>query len=403
MKREKSSKEAHSTEATDFDRFYPNPYATTLPDFNLVDMVTRMRHFITKAYERLDNAIGIPSRSMDMYMGKVGIAMTLARMEQFAHFFREGPLEYRDLSSFKKHTMENSSGIGLGSDLICYSLYECLSKNIPFELPIELTPSISSTNTKQTSKATSNTIYSDEILYGKAGLALLLTYFQKKGLVLTKEHVLSEVIGEIHIEEFPWKWHNKVYFGAAHGTAGILLILTRLGKQMHPELLKQLIELSLLDSGNFASSLQSQRDSLVQWCHGAPGFIPLLLEYQEYLPASEHNTLIDVVLSVIWQRGFLKKGEGICHGLAGNGYVFLSTYLTTKEPVRLIQALCFAQEILNKGIEQCCYTADRPDSMFEGLSGVVHFILDLIQLLQDRIEDRPHDPSFELFDGLNIF
>ena len=28
----------------------------------------------------------------------------------------------------------------------------------------------------------------------------------------------------------------------------------------------------------------------------------------------------------IWQRGLLKKGPGICHGVAGSGYAFLVLY-----------------------------------------------------------------------------
>lgn len=34
---------------------------------------------------------------------------------------------------------------------------------------------------------------------------------------------------------------------------------------------------------------------------------------------------------VIWHRGLLRKGYGICHGTAGNGYAFLSLYKLTKE------------------------------------------------------------------------
>ena len=30
-----------------------------------------------------------------------------------------------------------------------------------------------------------------------------------------------------------------------------------------------------------------------------------------------------------WQRGLLKKGPGICHGVAGSGYVFLLLYRLT--------------------------------------------------------------------------
>lgn len=33
---------------------------------------------------------------------------------------------------------------------------------------------------------------------------------------------------------------------------------------------------------------------------------------------------------VIWQRGLLKKGCGICHGVAGNAYSFLSLFQLTK-------------------------------------------------------------------------
>ena len=34
---------------------------------------------------------------------------------------------------------------------------------------------------------------------------------------------------------------------------------------------------------------------------------------------------------VIWKRGFLQKGYGLCHGIAGNGYAFLALYNLTKD------------------------------------------------------------------------
>ena len=33
---------------------------------------------------------------------------------------------------------------------------------------------------------------------------------------------------------------------------------------------------------------------------------------------------------VIWSRGLLKKGYGICHGVAGNEYTFLTLFQQTK-------------------------------------------------------------------------
>ena len=29
---------------------------------------------------------------------------------------------------------------------------------------------------------------------------------------------------------------------------------------------------------------------------------------------------------LVWQRGLIKKGPGLCHGVAGNGYTFLHLY-----------------------------------------------------------------------------
>lgn len=41
---------------------------------------------------------------------------------------------------------------------------------------------------------------------------------------------------------------------------------------------------------------------------------------------------------VIWQRGLLRKGYGLCHGTAGNGYAFLSLYHLTQDRKYLYRA-----------------------------------------------------------------
>ena len=41
---------------------------------------------------------------------------------------------------------------------------------------------------------------------------------------------------------------------------------------------------------------------------------------------------------VIWQRGLLRKGYGICHGTAGYGYAFLSLYHITQDKKYLYRA-----------------------------------------------------------------
>ena len=44
-----------------------------------------------------------------------------------------------------------------------------------------------------------------------------------------------------------------------------------------------------------------------------------------------------------WERGLLKKGPGICHGVAGSGYVFLLLYRLTGDRQHLARAHCCAQ------------------------------------------------------------
>ncbi|PIO59265.1 hypothetical protein TELCIR_19278, partial [Teladorsagia circumcincta] len=60
-------------------------------------------------------------------------------------------------------------------------------------------------------------------------------------------------------------------------------------------------------------------DQLVHWCHGAAGVILLCLTLwkrygdQKYLKAAVRCG------ELIWNKGVLKKGPGICHGVGGNG------------------------------------------------------------------------------------
>lgn len=42
---------------------------------------------------------------------------------------------------------------------------------------------------------------------------------------------------------------------------------------------------------------------------------------------------------VVWERGILTKGYGLCHGTAGNGYVFLDLYRITYDPKWLHRAI----------------------------------------------------------------
>ena len=267
-----------------------------------------------------------------------------------------------------------------------------------------------------------------------------------------------------------WSWHRSLYFGGAHGVSGIIytLLLTlphvnnetevkiqddsdngsgddnndnnnynngNGGGQMLTKQCPHLKDLNILltkaidgcikfkfpdPSSNFASSTRSlgqNRDNKVQWCHGAPGFISMYC--QALKTFSNDNDRIKnreswVELTekacnkAVWNRGLLCKGSGLCHGVSGNGYSFLSLYrcysdmidnaeakakdnntntnnnnnkvindLKEKKMDMLYKAFRFAEVVTDTQVKYQ-REPDRPFSLFEGSLGGCIFLIDLI-------------------------
>lgn len=81
---------------------------------------------------------------------------------------------------------------------------------------------------------------------------------------------------------------------------------------------------------------------------------------------------------VVWRFGLLKKGSSLCHGVAGNGYLFLILYRITKEDKYLRRAQYYGKHIIDH------FTSDTKRSsseysLFEGLPGSTLFLNDLLQ------------------------
>ena len=107
-------------------------------------------------------------------------------------------------------------------------------------------------------------------------------------------------------------------------------------------------------------SRRPEEEELVHWCHGAPGTVYLLARAflvwrdEKYMAAlrsvsacEHHKSSYDLILrkaaDLCWERGLLRKGPGICHGVAGSGYVFLLLYRLTGDKQQLARAHCCAQ------------------------------------------------------------
>jgi hypothetical protein len=186
---------------------------------------------------------------------------------------------------------------------------------------------------------------SDEWLYGRAGyLYLLRAAAARIGEVAEKE-VLEEierikvkVVERVLQTPQPWVWYGNSYLGAAHGAIGIVtqLVLSLPDRASElEETLACLLSLQL-PSGNWPPSLPSTAQSytltsdekkhteangeLVQFCHGAPGFISSLTSIRAHFP--HHGKQIDKAVEAgrahVWERGILVKTSCLCHGTCGN-------------------------------------------------------------------------------------
>lgn len=254
-----------------------------------------------------------------------------------------------------------------------------------------------------------------------------------------------------------YEWHDSVYLGAAHGYAGILFILFKLFvfllenvedlceglledgnvnpkrevketnvKDSHRQNIEiqtelcsyvgliykvsnEILSLYMTDDYNMLSSVKQDRvrnkkEKLVQWCHGNPGYVLLIIELiktenmkiLEIMPSTENESLMSLCKNIIyrfkeryeghiekmgnliWEKGLLKKGMGLCHGIPGNGIIFLYIYNYTKNRIWYIRATQYALYCI-KNFKQLHNIPDRPDSLFEGYAGLAVFLSFLLK------------------------
>ena len=143
----------------------------------------------------------------------------------------------------------------------------------------------------------------------------------------------------------------------------------------------------------YVPNVPQQPDPLVQWCHGAPGFVPLfclaLTETEELSNTNRERERVRILEHVcrracdlIWTRGLLRKGVGLCHGISGNAYTFLymHEYLNRNKRrctgLYLARAVAFAQ-VATERLEELMDVPDHPYSLFEGVLGLACLYMDI--------------------------
>jgi Lanthionine synthetase C-like protein len=132
------------------------------------------------------------------------------------------------------------------------------------------------------------------------------------------------------------------YIGPAHGFAGCVLALGD-GEGVSDVLRRYaLAEDDLINWPPVADEpLRHGRTRLIrtQWCHGSPGIVSTVGHWLDEDLALGGGELT-------WHAGPLRKGPGLCHGTAGNGYALLVLFEQTGDELWLARARAFAMHAL---------------------------------------------------------
>lgn len=164
----------------------------------------------------------------------------------------------------------------------------------------------------------------DELLQGRAGTLYMLRmmrHWVPDSAVLLDRSVES-VANAILAAGPEWKWHGKRYLGAVHGDIGIVTQLVLAAPSLAARLEDKVRDLldSQLANGNWPSSVDKTDASLVQFCHGAPGFLHSLASLRPYFLGlrTEIDASVEQARRCVWREGLLRKEPSLCHGILGN-------------------------------------------------------------------------------------
>ena len=151
---------------------------------------------------------------------------------------------------------------------------------------------------------------------------------------------------EAILPQQPWIWNGRQYLGTVHGEIGILTQVI-LSDPSHASKLesKPLSLINLQDAEGNWPVIEGKDSGLVQFCHGAPGFVGSLIAIKSHFPTFHKQ--IDATISrgrkITWEKGLLTKEPNFCHGSSGNSLALGSPhrehFLCFVTPERIEQGL----------------------------------------------------------------
>jgi hypothetical protein len=175
--------------------------------------------------------------------------------------------------------------------------------------------------------------------------------FESGARILLEQMAFDDALGA-------WVWHQDLYgstrcfLGAGHGLAGNVYPILRGAALLPPDL----VETFLGRAWTTLDKLALRADGCMNWhpihdpvavagrlppvqdCHGAPGIVVRLASAPR---TPEWEAMLAQAGELAWRAGPLRKGPGLCHGTAGNGFAFLKLWTRTSDPRWLARARAF--------------------------------------------------------------
>ncbi|MFM2485613.1 lanthionine synthetase C family protein [Celerinatantimonas yamalensis] len=208
-----------------------------------------------------------------------------------------------------------------------------------------------------------------ELMWGSAGTMVALTHLHrllpddlrwKSTFIVQANRLLNELQED---EKYGFLWEPDIYgkktryLGPVHGNSGNSLSLIKgknFLKDSEYELLCEKVILSTVKTSlsdtkyaNWPAVAGKTEKMVLHHCHGAPGMINALSELPVGI-SSEFDQIMIKGGELTWKAGPLRKGHGLCHGTAGNGFAFLKLFQRTNDEIWLDRARTFAMEAIQQ-------------------------------------------------------
>lgn len=405
-------------------RFFPNPYDDFKPGSSTVidkDEITSQIHEHTN---NISKRLHPSRKNVDggLYVGITGVSYMFYYLSKNPLLSDNKSVYLQKSLEYLKPALESSAGDKtsfLLGDAGTYALATVLYKELGDEHSAEMLKIYKSLYSHYMNPKFLK-CGGDEFFVGRAGYLAGILWMSRelKTAIFTNDELykICDIIvasgreySSKHQSPCPLMYHyySTEYLGAAHGVSFILQMLMsvpgylRYNKSAAQDIKATVEYLASLqtEEGNWPCCMEEiglSDHKLLHWCHGASGTIYVMAKaYLIYKDQRFYDACVKAG-DIVWQKGLLRKGPGICHGVGGNGYVFLLLHRLTGDEKYLYRAKMFADFMTTDEFIRDARLPDNPESLYEGTAGTVCFLADLL------VPDKAEFPFQDVFTTYNF-